>query len=114
MASQILHTYPTQVFISEQLVYNKAALNQHMARGETEGPMAEAGFTGHPMCKYVCVCVCCGFAVCVCVCACVLWWFCKVYVCVRILCWFCMVGGVYECLQRVSVCVCGSNNPAVL
>ena len=41
-----------KVFISEQVAYSKTDLSRHMARGDESGPMADAGFRGHPMCKF--------------------------------------------------------------
>lgn len=35
-----------KVFICEQLVYDKQALEQHQRSGDQMGPLAESGFTG--------------------------------------------------------------------
>ena len=40
-----------QVFISEQVLYTKADLEQHMRKGDLTGPLAESGFQGHPSCR---------------------------------------------------------------
>ena len=47
------HHHPTrpQVFVAEQQVYGKAELERHMRGGDVEGPMAAAGFKGHPECR---------------------------------------------------------------
>ena len=42
-----------QVFISEQQLYGGKELERHMKGGDTEGPMAVAGFKGHPECRWV-------------------------------------------------------------
>eukprot|EP00887_Chlorella_sp_A99_P006106 scaffold22.g6106.t1 len=39
------------VFVAEQQVYTKAQLDRHMKTGDLEGPMAVAGFKGHPDCR---------------------------------------------------------------
>lgn len=41
-----------KVFVSEQLLYSKQALDQHLKSGDEEGPMVESGFKGHPQCKF--------------------------------------------------------------
>ncbi|KAG1663966.1 hypothetical protein FOA52_001092 [Chlamydomonas sp. UWO 241] len=41
-----------QVFVCEQLLYTRESLNRHNAEGDETGPMAEAGFKGHPQCKF--------------------------------------------------------------
>jgi hypothetical protein len=41
-----------QVFISEQVLYSKSDLERHMRTGDDEGPMAESGFKGHPICRF--------------------------------------------------------------
>lgn len=41
-----------QVFTSEQVAYSKADLNVHIRSGDVTGPMAEAGFKGHPTCTF--------------------------------------------------------------
>ncbi len=40
-----------QVFISEQELYSGRELERHMKGGDVEGPMAAAGFKGHPECR---------------------------------------------------------------
>jgi hypothetical protein len=40
------------VFISEQVLYSKSDLERHMRTGDDEGPMAESGFKGHPLCRF--------------------------------------------------------------
>lgn len=40
-----------QVFISEQQLYTGRELERHMKGGDVEGPMAAAGFKGHPECR---------------------------------------------------------------
>ena len=40
-----------QVFLCEQVLYSSQDLKHHMKSGDTEGPMAESGFKGHPMCR---------------------------------------------------------------
>lgn len=42
---------PLQVFISEQELYSGRELERHMKGGDVEGPMAAAGFKGHPDCR---------------------------------------------------------------
>lgn len=44
------------VFTSEQVLYTKAGLAQHNAKGDDEGPLKEANFKGHPKCR----CACCN------------------------------------------------------
>lgn len=44
-------TNPPQVFVSEQELYSKAELERHQRGGDTQGPMALAGFKGHPECR---------------------------------------------------------------
>ena len=41
-----------QVFICEQLVYDKPALDKHNKVGDDTGPLAESGFKGHPPCNF--------------------------------------------------------------
>jgi hypothetical protein len=41
-----------QVFIPEQIAYNKADLDRHMRSGDLAGPLAESGFKGHPQCRF--------------------------------------------------------------
>ncbi|PRW56692.1 LIM domain and RING finger isoform A [Chlorella sorokiniana] len=41
-----------KVFISEQQVYTGRELERHMKGGDVEGPMAAAGFKGHPDCRF--------------------------------------------------------------
>ena len=41
-----------QVFVNEQVLYTRSELNRHYKRGDTKGPMAEAGFKGHPTCQF--------------------------------------------------------------
>ncbi len=41
-----------QVFISEQVVYTAADLRVHARTGDLTGPLAEAGFKGHPSCRF--------------------------------------------------------------
>jgi E3 ubiquitin-protein ligase ZNF598 len=41
-----------QVFVGEQQLYDKEGLERHMRRGDLEGPLAEAGFKGHPRCNF--------------------------------------------------------------
>ncbi|WIA10933.1 hypothetical protein OEZ85_011098 [Tetradesmus obliquus] len=41
-----------KVFISEQVLYSKSDLERHMRTGDDEGPMAESGFKGHPLCRF--------------------------------------------------------------
>ena len=41
-----------QVFVTEQVLYTRSELNRHYKRGDTKGPMAEAGFKGHPTCQF--------------------------------------------------------------
>ena len=41
-----------KVFANEQLLYTKEELKRHMAVGDAEGPLAEAGFKGHPKCQF--------------------------------------------------------------
>ncbi len=41
-----------QVFISEQAVYTPADLKVHARSGDLTGPLAEAGFKGHPSCGF--------------------------------------------------------------
>ena len=41
-----------KVFPQEQVLYTKAELSRHYTKGDTKGPMAEAGFKGHPMCQF--------------------------------------------------------------
>eukprot|EP00891_Asterochloris_glomerata_P003402 jgi/Astpho2/3402/e_gw1.00054.83.1_t len=38
-----------KVFLCEQVLYSSQDLKHHMKSGDTEGPMAESGFKGHPM-----------------------------------------------------------------
>jgi hypothetical protein len=40
------------VFIGEQVLYSKADLDRHLRTGDDSGPMAEAGFKGHPLCRF--------------------------------------------------------------
>ena len=40
-----------QVFISEQILYNKQDLERHQRQGDLTGPLAESGFKGHPNCR---------------------------------------------------------------
>ena len=40
-----------QVFLREQQLYPRKQLEQHQATGDAEGPLKEAGFKGHPLCK---------------------------------------------------------------
>ena len=42
-----------QVFTSEQLLYTKAELHEHKTKGDSEGPLKEAQFKGHPKCQCV-------------------------------------------------------------
>lgn len=39
------------VFTSEQVLYAKASLAVHMEKGDSEGPLKEANFKGHPKCR---------------------------------------------------------------
>lgn len=41
-----------KVFISEQQLYTGRELERHMKGGDVEGPMAAAGFKGHPECRF--------------------------------------------------------------
>ena len=41
-----------KVFPSEQVLYSRSDLARHYKRGDTEGPMKEAGFKGHPSCHF--------------------------------------------------------------
>lgn len=41
-----------KVFVSEQVAYTKAGLAAHSATGDADGPLAEAGFSGHPACRF--------------------------------------------------------------
>jgi hypothetical protein len=38
--------------VSEQVLYSKADLDRHMRTGDDAGPLAEAGFKGHPLCRF--------------------------------------------------------------
>jgi hypothetical protein len=40
------------VFISEQVLYSKRDLDRHNRTGDDAGPLAEAGFKGHPPCHF--------------------------------------------------------------
>ena len=40
-----------QVFISEQILYNRQDLERHQRQGDLTGPLAESGFKGHPNCR---------------------------------------------------------------
>lgn len=42
------------VFPSEQVLYTKKLLEQHMSKGDEDGPLKEANFKGHPKCRYAC------------------------------------------------------------
>jgi hypothetical protein len=41
-----------KVFISEQVLYSKRDLDRHNRTGDDAGPLAEAGFKGHPPCHF--------------------------------------------------------------
>ncbi|KAI8465214.1 MAG: hypothetical protein J3K34DRAFT_525573 [Monoraphidium minutum] len=41
-----------KVFISEQVLYSKRDLDHHNRTGDDAGPLAEAGFKGHPPCHF--------------------------------------------------------------
>lgn len=41
-----------KVFVGEQVLYEPKALDQHRRTGDAEGPLAEAGFRGHPECRF--------------------------------------------------------------
>jgi hypothetical protein len=41
-----------KVFAAEQEVYSAARLARHKATGDTAGPLAAAGFRGHPLCQF--------------------------------------------------------------
>ena len=41
-----------RVFVQEQVLYTRQELDRHYKRGDTKGPMAEAGFKGHPTCQF--------------------------------------------------------------
>ncbi|GMH45996.1 hypothetical protein BSKO_13960 [Bryopsis sp. KO-2023] len=41
-----------KVFVSEQIVYGKNELARHLKQGDLEGPLAQAGFKGHPQCRF--------------------------------------------------------------
>eukprot|EP00879_Flechtneria_rotunda_P019552 GHRR01020539.1.p1 GENE.GHRR01020539.1~~GHRR01020539.1.p1 ORF type:complete len:855 (+),score=361.96 GHRR01020539.1:259-2823(+) len=41
-----------KVFISEQVLYTKSDLDRHHRTGDDAGPLAEAGFKGHPLCRF--------------------------------------------------------------
>ena len=41
-----------QIFVCEQLLYNKAQLERHNRQGDETGPLAESSFKGHPLCKF--------------------------------------------------------------
>ena len=41
-----------KVFASEQQVYTEASLSRHNASGDVGGPLAAAGFKGHPPCAF--------------------------------------------------------------
>ncbi|KIZ00810.1 LIM domain and RING finger protein, partial [Monoraphidium neglectum] len=42
----------TLVFISEQVLYSRRDLDRHNRTGDDAGPLAEAGFKGHPPCHF--------------------------------------------------------------
>ncbi|GBF91964.1 hypothetical protein Rsub_04688 [Raphidocelis subcapitata] len=41
-----------KVFISEQVLYSRRDLDRHNRTGDDAGPLAEAGFKGHPPCHF--------------------------------------------------------------
>uniref|UniRef100_A0A7S3QSY8 RanBP2-type domain-containing protein n=1 Tax=Dunaliella tertiolecta TaxID=3047 RepID=A0A7S3QSY8_DUNTE len=41
-----------KVFLCEQLLYTRFDLDKHNKTGDDEGPLAESGFKGHPMCHF--------------------------------------------------------------
>ena len=41
-----------QVFISEQMLYTREEMKQHMKVGDVTGALAESGFSGHPQCRF--------------------------------------------------------------
>lgn len=43
---------PAQVFVCEQLLYNKSQLERHNRDGDEEGPLAGSSFKGHPLCRF--------------------------------------------------------------
>lgn len=47
-----LHIFGMQVFVSEQILYDKDGLHRHMHKGDSDGPLGIAGFKGHPLCRY--------------------------------------------------------------
>lgn len=49
-----MHAHRTQVFLCEQLLYNKQDLDKHMRTGDDEGPMAESGFKARARVVYAC------------------------------------------------------------
>lgn len=40
------------MFVCEQILYSPADMKRHMSRGDVEGPLAEGGFKGHPICEF--------------------------------------------------------------
>eukprot|EP00210_Caulerpa_lentillifera_P007582 g7242.t1 len=41
-----------KAFICEQILYSPFDMKRHMSRGDVEGPLAEGGFKGHPICEF--------------------------------------------------------------
>eukprot|EP01025_Chloroclados_australasicus_P023032 TRINITY_DN23528_c1_g1_i6.p1 TRINITY_DN23528_c1_g1~~TRINITY_DN23528_c1_g1_i6.p1 ORF type:complete len:821 (+),score=96.68 TRINITY_DN23528_c1_g1_i6:135-2597(+) len=41
-----------KAFVCEQVLYPRRRLEQHYREGDSEGPLAETGFSGHPMCRW--------------------------------------------------------------
>ncbi|KDD76156.1 hypothetical protein H632_c334p0, partial [Helicosporidium sp. ATCC 50920] len=41
-----------KVFLCEQLAYTRAELDAHVSKGDSQGPLATAGFSGHPRCQF--------------------------------------------------------------
>jgi len=41
-----------KVFLCEQLLYSRPDLDKHNKSGDDTGPLAEANFKGHPLCKF--------------------------------------------------------------
>eukprot|EP01026_Neomeris_dumetosa_P066175 TRINITY_DN6392_c0_g1_i2.p1 TRINITY_DN6392_c0_g1~~TRINITY_DN6392_c0_g1_i2.p1 ORF type:complete len:830 (-),score=131.32 TRINITY_DN6392_c0_g1_i2:506-2950(-) len=41
-----------KAFVCEQVLYPRKKLERHYREGDKEGPLAETGFSGHPMCQW--------------------------------------------------------------
>ena len=50
--SSCTHTHEFYFAPQEQVLYTRSQLSRHYAQGDLEGPMADAGFKGHPSCHF--------------------------------------------------------------